>query len=89
MKPKWLAQAIIVICNCIWVLGEISANLKPLEWIIGTWEGDFHGKVRWPTIPTMTYGEIISIAPAPIAADAGIQFLNYTYQLLFIIKSII
>lgn len=78
MKTTYLTNAIVFICNFISVFGEISANLRPLQWIIGTWEGDFHGKVRWPTIPTMTYGEIISISPAPIAADAGIQFLNYT-----------
>uniref|UniRef100_A0A914WZU1 THAP4-like heme-binding beta-barrel domain-containing protein n=1 Tax=Plectus sambesii TaxID=2011161 RepID=A0A914WZU1_9BILA len=60
------------------VLAELPDNLKKLEWIIGKWEGQFHGKVRWPTIPTMTYGEILTIAEAPVAAAAGISFLNYS-----------
>lgn len=37
----------------------------------------------WPSIPTMTFGEELEIAEAPIAQSSGVQFLNYRLTFFF------
>jgi len=58
--------------------GELEGDLKKLDWIIGKWRSEFSGKVFWPTVPTMTYGEELIIAEAPVAKSSGIRFLNFS-----------
>uniref|UniRef100_A0A0N5AY76 DUF1794 domain-containing protein n=1 Tax=Syphacia muris TaxID=451379 RepID=A0A0N5AY76_9BILA len=60
---------------------ELSEANKQLSWIVGKWRSDFSGKVIWPSIPTMTFGEEIEFSEAPIAASSNIQFLNYRQHL--------
>jgi len=49
-----------------------------LSWIVGKWRSEFSGKVFWPTVPTMTYGEELLIAEAPRAHTTSSQFLNFS-----------
>lgn len=67
----------------LWLLvplaaAELQGELKKLSWIVGKWRSEFSGKVFWPTVPTMTYGEELVIQEAPIARSSGIQFLNFS-----------
>uniref|UniRef100_A0A1I7VHQ9 DUF1794 domain-containing protein n=1 Tax=Loa loa TaxID=7209 RepID=A0A1I7VHQ9_LOALO len=57
---------------------ELTLNNKKLEWIIGSWRSEFSGKVFWPTVPTMTFGEELIIAEAPLAKSVNVQFLNFS-----------
>uniref|UniRef100_A0A915BB55 THAP4-like heme-binding beta-barrel domain-containing protein n=1 Tax=Parascaris univalens TaxID=6257 RepID=A0A915BB55_PARUN len=57
---------------------ELSLNNQKLEWIVGKWRSEFSGKVFWPTVPTMTFGEELHISEAPIAKSSNIQFLNFS-----------
>ncbi|VBB32030.1 unnamed protein product, partial [Acanthocheilonema viteae] len=57
---------------------ELTLNNQKLEWIIGSWRSEFSGKVFWPTVPTMTFGEELIIAEAPLAKSVNIQFLNFS-----------
>jgi len=59
---------------------ELEGDLKQLSWIIGKWRAEFSGKVFWPTVPTMTYGEELIIQEAPMAKSSGIRFLNFSAQ---------
>ncbi|KAK6047281.1 hypothetical protein COOONC_15213 [Cooperia oncophora] len=54
----------------------LSPNNKKLEWIVGSWRSEFSGKVFWPTVPTMTFGEELNIGEAPIAKS--IKRCNYS-----------
>ncbi|VDM61048.1 unnamed protein product [Angiostrongylus costaricensis] len=56
----------------------LSDNNRKLEWIIGKWRSEFSGKVFWPTVPTMTFGEELHIHEAPVAKSANVQFLNFS-----------
>ncbi|KJH43942.1 hypothetical protein DICVIV_10026 [Dictyocaulus viviparus] len=56
----------------------LSENNKKLEWIVGDWRSEFSGKVFWPTVPTMTFGEELHIHEAPVAKSANVQFLNFS-----------
>ncbi len=62
----------LVLCSA-----ELKGNLKKLDWIVGKWRSEFSGKVFWPTVPTMTYGEELIIGEAPLAKSTGVQFLNF------------
>ncbi|VDK86889.1 unnamed protein product [Onchocerca ochengi] len=57
---------------------ELTLNNQKLEWIIGSWRSEFSGKVFWPTVPTMTFGEELIIAEAPVAKSINVQFLNFS-----------
>ncbi|KAI3407705.1 hypothetical protein GPALN_014358 [Globodera pallida] len=57
---------------------ELNQNNKKLSWIVGKWRSEFSGKVFWPSIPTMTFGEELVVAEAPLARTAGVQFLNWS-----------
>uniref|UniRef100_A0A914V5R0 THAP4-like heme-binding beta-barrel domain-containing protein n=1 Tax=Plectus sambesii TaxID=2011161 RepID=A0A914V5R0_9BILA len=57
---------------------RLSADNRQLEWIMGKWRSEFGGKVFWPTVPTMTYGEEMIIQEAPLARSSGVQFLNFS-----------
>lgn len=56
----------------------LNENNKKLEWIVGKWRSEFSGKVFWPTVPTMTFGEELHIHEAPMAKSANVQFLNFS-----------
>lgn len=56
----------------------INPAFKKLEWLIGKWRGEFSGKVFWPTIPTMNYGEELIVEEAPVAKSSGVKFLNFS-----------
>ncbi|KAK6766160.1 hypothetical protein RB195_025829 [Necator americanus] len=56
----------------------LNENNRKLEWIVGKWRSEFSGKVFWPTVPTMTFGEELLIQEAPIAKSANVQFLNFS-----------
>ncbi|PIC19481.1 hypothetical protein B9Z55_025019 [Caenorhabditis nigoni] len=60
---------------CFQVLNEHN---QKLEWIVGKWRSEFSGKIFWPTVPTMTFGEELVINEAPIAKSANVQFLNFS-----------
>jgi len=49
-----------------------------LKWIQGHWRSEFSGKVFWPTIPTMTYGEEVIILEAPVSRSSGVRFYNFS-----------
>ncbi|CAJ0569083.1 unnamed protein product, partial [Mesorhabditis spiculigera] len=57
---------------------ELTSYNKQLEWIAGHWRSEFSGKVFWPTVPTMTFGEELKIMEAPLAKSANVQFLNFS-----------
>ncbi|KAL7070467.1 hypothetical protein ACQ4LE_010579 [Meloidogyne hapla] len=57
---------------------ELSKNNQKISWIVGKWRSEFSGKVVWPSIPTMTYGEELNIQEAPMAGTTGVQFLNWS-----------
>ncbi|CAJ0947162.1 unnamed protein product, partial [Mesorhabditis belari] len=57
---------------------ELTSYNKQLEWIVGHWRSEFSGKVFWPTVPTMTFGEDLKIMEAPLARSANVQFLNFS-----------
>ncbi|KHN81504.1 Uncharacterized protein C28H8.5 [Toxocara canis] len=57
---------------------ELSPSNQKLEWLIGKWRSEFSGKVFWPTVPTMTFGEELHILEAPIARSSNVQFLNFS-----------
>jgi len=58
--------------------GALVAPLNQLEWLIGQWKSEFGGKIVWPTVPTMTYGENLTIQQAPLSYGTGYHFLNFT-----------
>ncbi|ULT83456.1 hypothetical protein L5515_018444 [Caenorhabditis briggsae] len=56
----------------------LNEHNQKLEWIVGKWRSEFSGKIFWPTVPTMTFGEELVINEAPIAKSANVQFLNFS-----------
>ncbi|RCN53661.1 hypothetical protein ANCCAN_00155 [Ancylostoma caninum] len=70
---------VVVICILLQLSSQVlNDNNKKLEWIVGKWRSEFSGKVFWPTVPTMTFGEELLIQEAPIAKSANVQFLNFS-----------
>lgn len=66
------------ICFCVLLIaGGGWASLEQLDWLVGRWRAEYSGKVFWPTVPTMTFGEELIIRPAPLAKSSAIQFLNF------------
>nr|CAD2191997.1 unnamed protein product [Meloidogyne enterolobii] len=59
---------------------ELSKNNEKISWIVGKWRSEFSGKVVWPSIPTMTFGEELNIQEAPMAGTSGVQFLNWRWE---------
>ncbi|KAK0397450.1 hypothetical protein QR680_002133 [Steinernema hermaphroditum] len=57
---------------------ELTEHNKRLEWIVGKWRSEFSGKVFWPTVPTMTFGEELMVLEAPMAKSTNVQFLNFS-----------
>uniref|UniRef100_A0A914HKC0 THAP4-like heme-binding beta-barrel domain-containing protein n=1 Tax=Globodera rostochiensis TaxID=31243 RepID=A0A914HKC0_GLORO len=76
----YLLILIIIIASicAISTNAELNQNNKKLSWIVGKWRSEFSGKVFWPSIPTMTFGEELVVAEAPLARTAGVQFLNWS-----------
>ncbi|WKX92539.1 hypothetical protein Q1695_010517 [Nippostrongylus brasiliensis] len=77
------SQQLLHLAIGISVLAQLSSAVlndynKRLEWIVGKWRSEFSGKVFWPTVPTMTFGEELHIHEAPIAKSANVQFLNFS-----------
>lgn len=56
---------------------ELNKYNSKLSWMVGKWRSEFSGKIVWPTVPTMTYGEELIIALAPTAKTTKAQFLNF------------
>jgi len=56
----------------------LNPAFKKLDWLVGKWRGEFSGKVFWPTIPTMNYGEELIVEEAPVAKSSGVKFLNFS-----------
>ncbi|KAI1725555.1 THAP domain-containing protein 4 [Ditylenchus destructor] len=69
----WIFSSLISFIEC-----ELTKDNQKLSWIIGKWRSEFSGKIFWPTVPTMTYGEELIIAEAPMAKTTNAQFLNYS-----------
>ncbi|KAL1243248.1 Uncharacterized protein TSPI_03501 [Trichinella spiralis] len=68
-------------CSVQGVLLIFAAKKDPLEklnWIKGIWRAEYSGKVFWPTIPTMTFGEELVIQDAPVSKASGIRFFNFS-----------
>ncbi|CEF60230.1 Si:ch211-105d4.5 [Strongyloides ratti] len=45
---------------------------------MGTWRSEYSGKISWPSVPTMAFGEEIHLNEAPTAKSGKVQFLNFT-----------
>ncbi|MFH4974244.1 hypothetical protein AB6A40_000953 [Gnathostoma spinigerum] len=59
--------------------GTVSArSSRNFAWIVGKWRSEFSGKIFWPTVPTMTYGEEVVIDLAPRAKSTDNQFYNFS-----------
>lgn len=56
---------------------KLTDSNEKLLWMVGKWRSEFNGKVVWPTVPTMTYGEELVIAEAPMAKTTKAQFFNF------------
>lgn len=56
---------------------SVPDNIKDLGWLVGKWRSEFGGKLNWPTVPTMTYGEEIEFWPGPYSYGCGGTFLNF------------
>ncbi|KAH7697977.1 Protein C52G5.2 [Aphelenchoides avenae] len=56
----------------------LTSNNEKLSWIMGKWRSEFSGKIFWPTVPTMTFGEELIIQEAPQAKTTGAQFMNFS-----------
>uniref|UniRef100_A0A915L493 THAP4-like heme-binding beta-barrel domain-containing protein n=1 Tax=Romanomermis culicivorax TaxID=13658 RepID=A0A915L493_ROMCU len=52
-------------------------QLNPIAWLVGRWRSEMDGKVRFPTIPTFTYGEQLDITISE-RPEYGIPSLNYS-----------
>lgn len=58
---------------------SVSPEFRDLEWLMGGWFSAHGGKVHWPTIPSMNYGEAVYVLEAPYSPAAGVKFLNFRY----------
>jgi len=68
------------ICLFVLFVSSVRADdpFDKLKWIQGHWRSEFSGKVFWPTIPTMTYGEEVIILEAPVSRSSGVRFYNFS-----------
>jgi len=68
------------LCLFVVIASTVSAEdpFDKLKWIQGHWRSEFSGKVFWPTIPTMTYGEEVIILEAPVSRSSGVRFYNFS-----------
>ncbi|KRX98115.1 Uncharacterized protein T4B_8168, partial [Trichinella pseudospiralis] len=82
LKMKMFNFAELFLLINILIIHFVSAAKKdPLEklnWIKGIWRAEYSGKVFWPTIPTMTFGEELVIQDAPVSKASGIRFFNFS-----------
>lgn len=62
----------------------ISEDNQKLNWLMGTWRSEYSGKISWPSVPTMAFGEEIHLNEAPTAKSGKVQFLNFTYVFFFL-----
>ncbi|VDO41327.1 unnamed protein product [Onchocerca flexuosa] len=81
MMSSFSLLIINIILLIKFIHAELTLNNQKLEWIIGSWRSEFSGKVFWPTVPTMTFGEELIIAEAPVAKSVNVQFLNFRSNL--------
>uniref|UniRef100_A0A0K0FHP1 Si:ch211-105d4.5 (inferred by orthology to a zebrafish protein) n=1 Tax=Strongyloides venezuelensis TaxID=75913 RepID=A0A0K0FHP1_STRVS len=51
---------------------------EKLNWLLGSWRSEYSGKISWPSVPTMAFGEEIHLYEAPVAKSGNVQFLNFT-----------
>ncbi|KAI6215012.1 hypothetical protein M3Y94_00335100 [Aphelenchoides besseyi] len=68
----------IVFFVCSFGNSALNEHNQKLEWLVGKWRSEFSGKIVWPTVPTMTYGEELTILEAPQARTTNVQFMNFT-----------
>lgn len=75
----WLTVAIVLTTLFSNAAAKIVVpeNIKDLAWLVGKWRSEFGGKLNWPTVPTMTYGEEIEFWPGPYSYACGGTFLNF------------
>lgn len=78
LKPISPFLLILKLCDFV-VKAKLTENNEKMAWIVGKWRSEFSGKVFWPTVPTMTYGEELIIAEAPMTKTSSAQFLNFRY----------
>ncbi|PIO72956.1 hypothetical protein TELCIR_05090 [Teladorsagia circumcincta] len=81
LNPRQKGPEDMLLCCCMKVQISdqlLNNNNRKLEWIVGNWRSEFSGKVFWPTVPTMTFGEELNIDEAPIAKSINVQFLNFS-----------
>jgi hypothetical protein len=74
-----MLRTVVLLCVLSGAAAILSADNRRLQWIVGKWRSEFGGKVFWPTVPTMTYGEEMIIQEAPLARSSGVQFLNFRF----------
>lgn len=55
----------------------LNQHNQKISWMTGKWRSEFSGKIFWPTVPTMTFGEELTILEAPMAKSNSAQFLNF------------
>uniref|UniRef100_A0AC35GSY9 THAP4-like heme-binding beta-barrel domain-containing protein n=1 Tax=Panagrolaimus sp. PS1159 TaxID=55785 RepID=A0AC35GSY9_9BILA len=56
----------------------LNQHNEKISWMTGKWRSEFSGKIFWPTVPTMTFGEELVILEAPMAKSSNVQFLNFS-----------
>ncbi|GMR60683.1 hypothetical protein PMAYCL1PPCAC_30878, partial [Pristionchus mayeri] len=71
-------QLLLVLTAAAAVAAELRGNNAQIGWMAGKWRSEFSGKIFWPTVPTMTFGEELYILEAPSARSASLQFLNFS-----------
>uniref|UniRef100_A0A7E4V2E0 THAP4_heme-bd domain-containing protein n=1 Tax=Panagrellus redivivus TaxID=6233 RepID=A0A7E4V2E0_PANRE len=69
---------VAIACTSDVASGELNAQNQKLGWMVGKWRSEFGGKIFWPTVPTMTFGEELVILEAPQAKSANIQMMNFS-----------
>uniref|UniRef100_A0AC34GV80 THAP4-like heme-binding beta-barrel domain-containing protein n=1 Tax=Panagrolaimus sp. ES5 TaxID=591445 RepID=A0AC34GV80_9BILA len=60
------------------VFTVLNQHNQKISWMTGKWRSEFSGKIFWPTVPTMTFGEELVILEAPMAKSSNVQFLNFS-----------
>jgi hypothetical protein len=82
---RLLVEFLFLTCLITLNAAVLTGDLAKLDWLAGKWRSEFSGKVFWPTVPTMTYGEELIIQEAPIAKSSGVRFLNFRFVFTFIL----
>ncbi|KAI6241006.1 THAP4-heme-bd domain-containing protein [Aphelenchoides fujianensis] len=62
------------------VNAALNEHNQKLHWLVGKWRSEFSGKVVWPTVPTMTYGEELIINEAPQARTTNVQARAWSHS---------